>query len=238
MGVTRRGGRGGRLGIRSTLARSRTFLIGGGGTVVNTIMTMVMVMTNTVLCGGFCTRPHRRGTRTTLFGDRRCFRRDTCRRTLGNSDVNSVNFLGMTSRFDNAGTTGLTGTCTNVYCRGLNGCRRTVGTLSNFDKSSRVMTPTVRNTVNGYCTRLNRLSGTASTLLGTTSRTSGDALDPVFLLRTKRVLVGRNGGRRTMGTFAGVGSGCFRSCRTVSVSGCVRRTGLLGGWWQNVCLVV
>lgn len=230
MGVTRRGGRGRRLGMRSTLARSRTFLVGCGGTVVNNIITIVVVMTNFVVCGGLCTRPHRRGTRTTLFGKRRCFRRSTCRRTLGNSDVNFINFLGMTSSFDKAGTTGLTGTCTNVYCTRLNGCRRTIGVLSDFGKGSRVITPTVLNTTKGYCTRLNRLSGTTSALVSTTSGTSGGALDPVFLVRTKRVLIGRNGCSSTISTCAGVGSGCFRSCRTVSVSGCVRRTGLVGGW--------
>lgn len=232
VGVTRRGRARSPLSVRRTLDASRTFLVGCGKEVLKAVTTMIVVVTNFVKCGRFVSSPGRMGTSRTLFGKRRCFKTSGFRATLGNSDVNCGNFLGMTSRFDKATTNGLTGTCTNVYCTRLNGCRSTIGCLSGFDTGSRLIDPTVLKAVNGYCTRVKRLSGTTKALLGTTSGTSDRTLDPVCLVRTNRLFRGLNGGDRTIGTCALIGRGCFGSCRSVSVSGCVRHTSV--GWRGGV----
>lgn len=103
------------------LGVGRTFFVGCGGTVVVTIMTLVIVVTNMFTCVSRVTNPHRSGTDALLNGNRACFRGRVCRRTLGNSNTNCMKFTGVTDRCNDASTNGLTGLCTNLYCTGLNG---------------------------------------------------------------------------------------------------------------------
>lgn len=233
-----RGSAGGRLRIRRVISESRRFVRGGSGGVVCNVVTLTLIIKTILNVGRKCLVPRRGGTTTTVFGNRRCFTGSSFGLTLGKGNTSCRKFRTVVSRCKDASTNGLTGTCTNVYCFGVNSGRGTLSLLGSFDNDSSVVSPTVANLVNSYCMGVNGMGRNVDCFRGTTGRTDGRIVDPACLGGTN--VTCRDLGRcnSTIGTCAAVGRGCFGSVRTSSVSGCVAHTSTLGGWHVRVVVVV